>query len=117
MKIATLLSLAIATGLGVVLADTARAQSYGHSSPETLYAQGPGTLGGNRMMVRVCTRSANGSLNVRTGPGTNFKAIARIPNGAVMAAVSSDRGNDGYRWYCVERGNVIGWVRGDYLCL
>jgi len=79
-------------------------------------AQGPGNLGGRRSQVRVCTRNTDSKVNIRTGPGTEYRAIAQIPNGTLMNTVMQDRGSDGYQWYALELGEIVGWARGDFLC-
>ena len=75
--------------------------------------------------VRVQTKSAKGSLTLRTNPGTNNPAVlddnsnlVTIPNGSVIEYTSyHDMGL--FTWYKVNYpeggGNYTGWVRGDYL--
>ena len=84
------------------------------------YANGP-TSG----RVTVTTRSASGSLTLRTDPGTNNPAVlgdngkpVTISNGTSVNYTSyHDLGT--FTWYKVEfpegGGTYVGWVRGDYL--
>ena len=53
-----------------------------------------------------------GNLNMRSGPGTNFPIVWRMPAGARAALV----GRDAYgTWWQVDFGGLIGWVSGAYL--
>ena len=50
-------------------------------------------------------------LNVRTGPGTNYEIISRLPNGTGINVVSETAG-----WYeIVMSGGGTGWVHGDFV--
>ena len=117
----TTVVLSAVLGLAGVLGSTSEiARSQSRFTPRAIqaeqFAQGPGNLGGRRLQVRVCTRNANGKVNIRTGPGTEYSSIAQIPNGTIMNTVMQDTGSDGYQWYALELGNVVGWARGDFLC-
>ncbi len=67
---------------------------------------------------RICTNSPNGRLNIRTGPGTNYRRLGQVPNGAQVPIWGSARGRDGqsYRWQNISYNGVQGWVRSDYVC-
>ncbi|MCF4970183.1 MULTISPECIES: SH3 domain-containing protein [Nostocales] len=82
-----------------------------YSSPQT----------GKRLLlsntVRVCTRDRGGLLNMRSGPGTGYSVVYRVPNGAVVSVINStDYPYGGQYWYQVSFRNVVGWVRGDFVC-
>lgn len=49
-------------------------------------------------------------LNVRTGPGTEYKKIDSIKLGQTYTAISSQNG-----WYRLQIGTSTGWVCGDYV--
>ncbi len=69
-----------------------------------------------QLYAQVCTRTRNGRLSLRTGPGQNFPKIKEIANGNMVALNSSDYGNDGFRWWGVSHNGSFGWVRADYVC-
>lgn len=56
------------------------------------------------------------TLNIRSGPGTNYRVIARAPNGAVFRNLGC-KGTGDARWCHLETpsGNVNGWASGRYL--
>lgn len=60
--------------------------------------------------------SSNDTLNMRSGPGTNYKVVARAPNGTVLRNLGCE-GSGSSRWCEVETkdGNVRAWVKGTYL--
>ena len=49
-------------------------------------------------------------LNVRTGPGTEYKKIDSIKLGQTYTVISSQNG-----WYRLQIGTSTGWVCGDYV--
>jgi uncharacterized protein YgiM (DUF1202 family) len=78
---------------------------------------------GNRILLsqnstaRVCTRDRGGRLNVRSGPGTRYRVAFQLPNRAFVSIYNStDTTYGGYYWYQVGYGNLVGWVRGDFIC-
>lgn len=77
--------------------------------------------------LSVCTRTPNGSVNVRTGPGTNYRVASKVYNGE-MLHYSYDGINisldymppkDRYGYYWVEVGRdssaSLGHIRADFL--
>lgn len=76
---------------------------------------GPGNLGGIGVFP-VCTQDANGSLNIRSGPGQQQKVLTQVHNGNLIETLKPVRGQDGYIWYNVRYGNTTGWARQDYIC-
>ncbi|WP_347309948.1 SH3 domain-containing protein [Defluviimonas sp. SAOS-178_SWC] len=60
--------------------------------------------------------SANDTLNIRSGPGTLNRVIARAPNGAVLRNLGC-QGSGNSRWCRVETrdGAIRGWVKGSFL--
>lgn len=59
----------------------------------------------------VSTVKVNGSLNVRSGPGTSYGKLGSLYNGKTVLVLSSDRG-----WSQVlYNGTKTGWVSSQYL--
>ncbi len=56
------------------------------------------------------TVTAQDSLNMRSGPGTDYEKLGGIPGGAKVGAVADSGG-----WYLVYYDNKFGWVKGDYI--
>ncbi|MDJ0799757.1 MAG: SH3 domain-containing protein [Calothrix sp. MO_167.B12] len=78
-----------------------------------------GTLVSQSKSVRICTRDSGeeGYLNMRSGPGTQYRSVYQIPNGAVVGVFNvTDRPVYGHFWYEVAFRNQVGWVRGDFVC-
>jgi hypothetical protein len=87
-------------------------------SPSTAQL-GPGSYAGAPLTsLRICTRQADGAVNIRSGPGTQYGIRTQIVNSVWVNADMSKVVNDGegLRWIWVRYGGIIGWVRGDYLC-
>jgi hypothetical protein len=91
------------------------------------YQQGPGCgpddncyrgRGGEASYERICTNNRTGRLNVRIGPGTNYRSVTQVPNGQTVPVFDSAMGQDGegYRWQRIDYNGMQGWVRSDYLC-
>ena len=60
--------------------------------------------------------ASNDTLNIRSGPGTVNRVVARAPNGAVLRNLGcQDSGSN--RWCKVETpdGSIRGWVKGQFL--
>lgn len=57
---------------------------------------------------RVVTEGS--SLNVRSGPGTDYSKVSTLANGAVVHITGIENG-----WYKTERGNTSGYVSSDYV--
>jgi hypothetical protein len=53
---------------------------------------------------------ANDSLNMRSGPGTDYDKIGSIPGNTKVGAVADSLG-----WYLVYYDKNFGWVKGDYI--
>jgi hypothetical protein len=53
-------------------------------------------------------------LNLRSGPGTGYRVLLTMPNGARVTAVQSSPSGG---WYKVKYGSVTGWAGGSYLKL
>jgi uncharacterized protein YgiM (DUF1202 family) len=88
-------------------------QNNGYSSPQ----DGKTMLLSQASTLRICTRDGNGRLNMRSGPGTNYRVVYQVPNRALVSVVNStDTSYGGYYWYQVVFRNQVGWVRGDFLC-
>lgn len=56
------------------------------------------------------------ALNVREGPGTNYRAITTLKNGVAVEILESKTGTDGAVWYRIRCASVSdGYVRSDYI--
>ena len=51
-----------------------------------------------------------GTINVRTGPGTNYDKITQVVSGKQVTVVSESNG-----WYQVTFDATTGWLLGEYL--
>lgn len=60
--------------------------------------------------------SSGDTLNMRSGPGTNYNVVARAHNGTVLRNLGCE-GTGSSRWCKVETkdGNIRAWVSGGYL--
>lgn len=61
-------------------------------------------------MYRAEVTTKSGSLNVRSGPGTNYARIASIPKGEIVDVMTEADG-----WAYVSDDGVSGYVSRDYL--
>lgn len=60
--------------------------------------------------------TANGGLNVRSGPGSEYSKIGKIPNGKIVTVTSYPlrRGSNAYEWqYCPEYNGYVAtkWLK------
>ena len=53
---------------------------------------------------------AGGTINVRTGPGTNYDKITQVVSGKQVTVVGESNG-----WYQVTFGSTTGWLLDEYL--
>ena len=51
-----------------------------------------------------------GTINVRTGPGTNYDKITQVVSGKQVTVIGESNG-----WYQITFGSTTGWLLGDYL--
>ena len=51
-----------------------------------------------------------GTINVRTGPGTNYDKITQVVSGKQVTVVGETNG-----WYQVKFDSTTGWLLGEYL--
>lgn len=60
--------------------------------------------------------ASNDTLNIRSGPGTSNRVVARAPNGAVFRNLGC-RGEGDARWCHLEtpNGQISGWAAGRFL--
>ncbi len=59
----------------------------------------------------TCRALTNTSLNLRTGPGTNYDRITVLAPGAVVPIIGRVADNS---WWQVRSGNNIGWVSAQF---
>lgn len=56
------------------------------------------------------------SLNVRSGPGTNYQSVSSLSGEQTVQILESDKDSSGKIWYkVVVREGLTGWVSGAYL--
>lgn len=53
---------------------------------------------------------AGGTINVRTGPGTEFERITMVSTGKQIEILGEEKG-----WYHISFGDTTGYVLGDYV--
>lgn len=60
--------------------------------------------------------ASDDTLNIRSGPGTGYRVVARAPNGAVFRNLGC-RGTGNDRWCHLETpdGRISGWAAGRFL--
>ncbi len=60
--------------------------------------------------------ASDDTLNIRSGPGTSNRVVARAPNGAVFRNLGC-RGEGNARWCHIEtpNGQISGWAAGRFL--
>ncbi|AFZ03225.1 SH3 domain-containing protein [Calothrix sp. PCC 6303] len=73
-----------------------------------------GTLVSQSGTAEICTRDGD-DLNMRSGPGTNFRRVYQVPSGAVVSVSNIVRRGRFY-WYQITFRNQTGYVRGDFIC-
>ena len=66
------------------------------------------TSGADLGSGRVTTEGS--TLNVRSGPGTEYDRVASLARGAVVRITGIENG-----WFKVERGGTAGYVSSDYI--
>jgi uncharacterized protein YgiM (DUF1202 family) len=100
------------------LAIAALIAAEGIQASPSLAQVGPGNMGGtvNTGGAYICTRDANGGLNIRSGAGQQYKVVTQARNNGVVQVLDSIKGSDGYLWQKVYYGEATGWVRADFLC-
>lgn len=64
----------------------------------------------------TCTREYNSSVNLRNAPSRGARVVASIPNESYVRTLDWVWGGDGMKWYRVEFGGLVGWMRSDYMC-
>jgi uncharacterized protein YgiM (DUF1202 family) len=107
-----IVSLAITT---VALATQVFPVSAQFKSLETAQV-GPGSYGNNVNTTYTCTVQAGDKVNIRSGPGKNYRTIRRVKSGVYISTDNGTQGQDGFTWRKVNYRGVVGWIRGDYLC-
>lgn len=80
----------------------AAANSYKSNEKNTRYMISQNTI--NKMKVNAS------SLNIRSGPGTNYKKIGSLKRGAIIDTIEKSG-----IWYKIKYKNSYGWCSGDYL--
>ncbi len=64
----------------------------------------------------ACTRDPGSSVNLRRGPSTRDAVVASIPDGRDLRILSWVWGGDNFRWFRIETGGLVGYMRSDYMC-
>ncbi|MFD1199394.1 SH3 domain-containing protein [Brucella gallinifaecis] len=57
---------------------------------------------------------ATANINLRTGPGTQYPSIGRIPNGVVIGVAGC---TNGYGWCRVNYSGLDGWASSRYIAV
>ena len=58
------------------------------------------------------TPTADASMNLRAGPGTNFDKVTSVPAGTAVTALGTN--SDG-SWVVVQVGGQYGWLKVEFL--
>ena len=58
------------------------------------------------------TTTADASMNLRAGPGTNFDKVTSVPAGTAVTALGAN--SDG-SWVVVQVGGQYGWLKVEFL--
>ena len=61
-------------------------------------------------MTKVKIACDNGTVNTRTGNGTDYGRITAVPDGTVFEHIATAANG----WYAVKVGSQVGWVSGKY---
>ena len=64
-----------------------------------------GPIGGIASLAyteRSATANANGTLNVRSGPGTTYSVVAKLSQGAAVTVIGEASASDGALWYQIR---------------
>lgn len=75
-----------------------------------------GIYGNGGVQKVAAANGANGILNVRSGPGTNYSKISydHLGNGNLFDVINQTKGTDGKIWYKILiEDQHVGWVRAD----
>jgi uncharacterized protein YgiM (DUF1202 family) len=64
-------------------------------------------------MAKVKLESSK-SLNIRSGPGTDYAAIGKVSNGSTVE-VLADTGKDDDKWSFIRQDDKSGYVSAAYL--
>lgn len=78
-------------------------------------------LSGMVSMASERTASVNATnLNVRSGPGTSYQAVAKLSHGAAVTVIGEQTGTDGKLWYQIRfsgggGAETIGYASSDYI--
>lgn len=100
-KIALALSLSLISALMISPAHARSAVGPAYGGGATHYA---------------CTHDDYGMVTVRAGAGSKFKTVDLIDNGTSVAVIAEKTLKDGFTWYKVKYGRIVGWARSDYIC-
>jgi uncharacterized protein YgiM (DUF1202 family) len=60
---------------------------------------------------------ASDTLNLRSGPGTGYSIVALLSNGDQGTITDGPTSANGYRWYKVDFGGLVGWCASRFLGL
>lgn len=63
---------------------------------------------------RIYVADGDPPLNVRSGPTTTARVIGQLSEGTAACVFDGPDFADGYEWYYVGGGGLLGWVAGDF---
>lgn len=83
----------------------------GYSAPSTPSVPSTPTLSGDYRLASVTTRTAFGTVNIRSGAGTSYKSIGKVSRGDRLTVYGTS-GN----WYQVKTADgKVGYIYNDYV--
>ncbi|MDQ3045841.1 MAG: SH3 domain-containing protein, partial [Chloroflexota bacterium] len=75
-----------------------------------------GTSNGGGIAIGNEVEVVNGTLNLRSGPGTAFSVVTTLADGTILTVLDGPTSNGGYSWYQVSSSQSgTGWCAGTFL--
>ena len=76
----------------------------------------PTATGGLAVGDKVQVTGTSGVLNMRDGPGTGYKIVGSLREGAIVEILDGPKEANGYTWWQVRNeAGTVGWAAGDWL--
>ena len=68
-----------------------------------------------KTIIRTGTIEVSSSLNLRSGPGTDYSVIGYLKNGDFGEIISEDTASNGKIWYKMNINGKTGWASSSYV--
>ena len=89
-----------------------QAQTPSPSSPSTSPSTGSGQGSGRSQVLTLKARVTAEALNIREGPGSDYKVLGQVHRGDVVEILAQN--SDG-SWYKIQFEKLVGWVSAAYV--